>query len=123
MCWVLLADWRVPQRAGNFRVAQPGLQQRRMDVTTRDGSLGTGSLKRRLARLYEGEDNTAHAFRYGLLVFDVVTILFIIASSFAAEHPLLEYIDVLFGIMILADFTARLFISRNRVRDLLHPAT
>ena len=35
----------------------------------------------------------------------------------------LEVLDVLFGMVILADFTARLYISRNRWRDLRHPAT
>lgn len=35
----------------------------------------------------------------------------------------LEVLDVLFGMVILADFTARLYISRNRWRDRRHPAT
>jgi voltage-gated potassium channel len=32
-------------------------------------------------------------------------------------------LDVVFGLLILADFSARLFISRRPVRDLLHLAT
>jgi voltage-gated potassium channel len=81
------------------------------------------SLQARLRFLYEADDQTAYRFRYGLLVFDAATILFIVASSFAARTPLLEAMDVLFGLAILADFSARLFISRTRLRDLLQPAT
>ena len=36
---------------------------------------------------------------------------------------MLEWIDIAFGLVILADFLARLIISRNRVRDLFQPAT
>jgi len=80
-------------------------------------------LQQQLRFLYEAEHPTAHRFRYALLVFDVTTILFIVASSFAERTPLLEAIDVVFGLGILADFAARLFISRTRIRDLLQPAT
>jgi voltage-gated potassium channel len=81
------------------------------------------SLKRQLRFLYEAEDPTAHRFRYALLTFDIATILFIVATSFAERTPLLEAVDVMFGLGILADFAARLFISRSRLRDLLQPAT
>ena len=36
-------------------------------------------LKARLAALYDGETPASHRFRYGLLVFDVVTIAFVVA--------------------------------------------
>jgi voltage-gated potassium channel len=80
-------------------------------------------LQRQLRFLYEAEHPTAHRFRYALLIFDIATILFIVASSFAERTPLLEAVDVMFGLGILADFAARLFISRTRLRDLLQPAT
>jgi voltage-gated potassium channel len=82
-----------------------------------------GSLKDRLRFLYEAEHPTAYRFRYTLLIFDAATILFIIASSFADRTPLLEALDAMFGLGLLADFGARLFISRSRLRDFLHPAT
>jgi voltage-gated potassium channel len=65
----------------------------------------------------------AHRFRYGLLAFDIVIVLFVIASSFTKELWWVEVLDVIFGLVILADFLARLAISRHRLRDLLHPAT
>jgi voltage-gated potassium channel len=77
----------------------------------------------RLRSLYDAEHPTAHRFRYVLLIFDIAAILFIVASSFAKRTPWLEAIDVVFGIAIRADFAARLFISRTRIRDLLQPAT
>lgn len=44
-------------------------------------------------------------------------------SETAQETALVEALDILFGLMILADFTARLIVNRERVHDLLHPAT
>jgi voltage-gated potassium channel len=85
-----------------------------------------GSLRRsktRLRQLYEGGSPAAHRFRYGLLVFDLVTILFIVVTSFLPRSPVVEVLDVLFGIVMLADFAARFFISNHRLRDLLNPFT
>ena len=73
--------------------------------------------------LYEGSSQRAHRFRFGLLAFDLGTILFIIATSFLPRTMAYEILDVAIGLVILADFSARLAISRNRTRDLLHPAT
>ena len=64
------------------------------------------SLRERLRLLYFGNSETAHRFRYGLLVFDIATILFIIATSFMARAPWLEWLDLIFGLLILADFCA-----------------
>ena len=93
-------------------------------MTTQGGlSPEAASLRARLRYLYEADDPAASRFRYALLVFDAATILFIVASSFAERGPLLEAMDVLFGLGILADFGARLLVSRTRLRDLLQPAT
>jgi voltage-gated potassium channel len=81
------------------------------------------ALQRFLRKLYEAPTPQATRFRYGLLAFDAITVLFIIATSFLPRNAAVEAIDVAFGIGILADFSARLFISRQRLRDLLHPVT
>jgi hypothetical protein len=81
------------------------------------------SLKEKLRYYYEADAARAHRFRYALLAFDIVTVLFIVVSSFFERTLTLEVLDVLFGIFILADFSARLFISRTRWRDLRQPAT
>jgi voltage-gated potassium channel len=80
-------------------------------------------LQRTLRQLYQGSTPQGVRFRYALLVFDVVTILFIIATSFLPTTEVTDIIDVLFGVLILADFVARLFISRNRLRHLMRIST
>jgi voltage-gated potassium channel len=67
--------------------------------------------------LYEGATPEGVRFRYGLLAFDIVTVLFIIATSFLPSNDVTEMLDVVFGVVILADFAARLFASRHRLRE------
>lgn len=94
-------------------------------MASRETGPGAGrlqALRRELTELYEGDSRTAHRFRYALLVFDIATVLFIVGTSFLPRVALDEWLDVIFGVIILADFSARLFISRTRLRDLAHPA-
>jgi voltage-gated potassium channel len=72
---------------------------------------------------YESDTPVAHRFRYALLAFDIVTILFVVATSFAPRSETLEKLDLVFGVIILADFLARLAISRHRLREFARPAT
>jgi voltage-gated potassium channel len=88
-----------------------------------DSAAGSPSLRERLGLLYFGKSETAHRFRYGLLVFDVVTILFIIGTSFTARAPWVEWLDLIFGLLILADFCARLYVSPHPIREFAHPST
>jgi voltage-gated potassium channel len=81
------------------------------------------SWRKQLRGLYEANTARGQRFRYGLLGFDLVTIVFIVATSFVPRNPVIEIADVLFGIVILADFIARFAISRRPGRDLAHPAT
>lgn len=74
-------------------------------------------LKETIRGLYEGATENSVNFRYALLVFDIVTVLFIIATSFLPANNLVEAMDVIFGILILADFSARFFISRHRLLE------
>ncbi|WP_445501338.1 ion channel [Microvirga sp. G4-2] len=73
--------------------------------------------------LYEADAPEAHRFRYALLVFDIVTILFIVVSSFLPHSTVLQGIDIVIGLIVLADFSARLVISPRPWKDLLHPTT
>src|SRR5687767_6184689 len=74
-------------------------------------SLSVGSFRTNLRFLYEGATPQAHRFRYALLVFDLATLLFIVATSFTPRNDLVETLDVLFGLILLTDFAARLFIT------------
>ena len=73
--------------------------------------------------LYEHNTQRAHTFRYALLVFDVVTILFVIATSFLPRGTTVEILDGVIGSIILADFVARMALSRKRLKSLLHIGT
>jgi voltage-gated potassium channel len=76
-----------------------------------------------LRELYEGHSDRAHRFRYAILVFDLVTILFVIATSFVARSPVIVALDVVFGLGILADFAARFAIQPRKLRYLTFPTT
>jgi voltage-gated potassium channel len=67
----------------------------------------------RLRALYEGETHEAARFRYGLLVFDLLTIAYIVITSFMPDSMAVEVIDAGLGLVILADFVARLIIAPN----------
>ena len=68
----------------------------------------------RIRSLYEDDTPQAHRFRYGLLVFDVVTVLFVIVTSFFPRTPLDEAADTIFGILILADFLVRIWLEKDK---------
>ncbi len=69
--------------------------------------------------LYNGHSGRAHRFRYALLGFDIVTIGFVIVTSFFEHTRTVEIVDALFGVLILADFLIRLAIEPNRGRYFL----
>src|SRR5258705_2259585 len=80
-------------------------------------------LKGRIRHLYEGATLSGVRFRYALLALDIVTVLFIIATSFLPRSKAIESLDVLFGVLILADFSARLLISRQPLQDFTRLST
>ena len=77
----------------------------------------------KLRALYEGDDVAGHRFRYALFGFDLLTIVFVIVSSFTAHGPLFKIVSAALGCVVLADFLARLAISRRRFREFLHAST
>jgi voltage-gated potassium channel len=79
--------------------------------------------KDNLRQLYEGETLRSVRFRYTLLALDIVTVLFIIATSFVPRTRIIEAFDVVFGMWILADFSARLLISRHPLKEFTHVST
>jgi len=81
------------------------------------------SFRQRLRQLYYGRSLTAHRFRYGLLAFDILTILFIVGTSFIPREPWIEWLDLIFGVIILTDFCARIYVSPHPAREFAHPST
>lgn len=79
--------------------------------------------KGKLRQLYEGETPAGVRFRYALLLLDIVTVLFIVATSFLPRTKAIEALDVVFGVLIFADFSARLIVSREPLKDLMRLST
>jgi len=78
---------------------------------------------RRIRLLYEGESKRAHAFRYAILVFDLVTIAFVVVTSFFPHTLTVELIDALIGLVIVADFSARFAIADRKFKFWTRAAT
>jgi voltage-gated potassium channel len=76
-----------------------------------------------LEELYEGETHRSRKFSYGILIFDIATILFIVVTSFIPRSAAIEAIDVVIGLVLLAELIARIWISRSKLRELTHPAS
>jgi voltage-gated potassium channel len=74
------------------------------------------TLRSRLRALYDGPDPASDHFRYGLLAFDLMTVAWLVASSFLPRGPEHVWIDLAIGLVYLADLLARLWIAR-RPRD------
>ncbi len=76
------------------------------------------TLRSRLRALYEGEGQAGDRFRYALLAFDLLTVSWLVASSFIDRGAHHTRIDLAIGSVFLADFLARLLISRRPLKDL-----
>jgi voltage-gated potassium channel len=85
--------------------------------------LGMASILNRIRGLYEDDEPGAHYFRYGLLIFDLGTILFVIVTSFFERGNWVEIADFILGTLILADFLTRMLIETQRLKALLRLAT
>ncbi len=88
-----------------------------------EAAVETESLRERLRLLYHGRSQAAHRFRFALVAFDIVTILFIIVTSFITREPWIEQLDLVFGVVILAEFCARIYASPHPAREFSHAAT
>ena len=67
-----------------------------------------------LGRLYNGRSRQAVHFRYGLLTFDVATIIFFIATSMVDMTPLIIALDFTLAAILTLDFSIRLWIEKDR---------
>ena len=76
------------------------------------------TLRTRLRALYEDPGETGDRFRYLLLAFDLFTVTWLVASSFLERGAHHTRIDLAIGAVFLADFLARLAISRRPLKDL-----
>jgi voltage-gated potassium channel len=77
--------------------------------------------RKKLTGLYEGDSARAHRFRYGLLVFDIFTICFLVATSFTSHSPAVEIVDAIVGFLLLVEFLGRLWICASKLKFLISP--
>jgi voltage-gated potassium channel len=77
--------------------------------------------RKKLTDLYEGDTAQAHRFRYGLLLFDVFTICFLVATSFSSHSTAVEIVDAVVGFLLLVEFLARLLICSGKLKFLIGP--
>ncbi|WP_412505488.1 potassium channel family protein [Roseovarius sp. SYSU LYC5161] len=76
----------------------------------------TTPLRDSVRLLYEGRSKRATRFRYGLLIFDAVSIIFFLATAAMVPGRLVLVADAVIGAVILADLLARFWIAENRTR-------
>ncbi len=77
----------------------------------------------KLRELYDGNDSRSQRFRYWLLTFDLVTIVFVVATSFTVHGVVYRTLGFVLGIGILADFVARVVIADRPLRHMVRPVT
>ena len=75
-------------------------------------------LHRTIRLLYTGQSQRARRFRYGLIVFDAVTIVYFIATAALPTTPFMAALNIGMGLLILLDIAARFWISDNLRKEL-----
>ena len=78
-------------------------------------------LDNKIDHLYHGSDRRAIYFRWSLIGFDGITILYFIVSSFFHGVDSLHLLEIGIGIIYLIEVISRLYISRSRLQDIFHP--
>ena len=75
-------------------------------------------IHRKIRLLYTGRSQGARRFRYGLVVFDALTIAYFIATAALPSTPALIVLNTLLGVIILVELAARFWISENVRQEL-----
>jgi voltage-gated potassium channel len=78
-------------------------------------------LYRRIDAFYHGNTRQASIFRWALLGFDVITIIYFIAASFFHHVDDFHAVEEAIGVVYLLELVARLTVSKHRLLDLFHP--
>ncbi|MEJ2142189.1 MAG: ion channel [Gammaproteobacteria bacterium] len=71
--------------------------------------------------LYFGHEKRSHIFRWCLLGFDIVTILYFVVASFFHHTDDIHIVEELIGIIYLLEYMARLYISPTRLKYVFNP--
>ncbi|MBO0346530.1 potassium channel family protein [Roseibium sp. CAU 1637] len=79
----------------------------------------TNSLRKRLHGLYYGNSRTAQFWRYGLLIFDIATIVYFIISSLLEPDAHNHTIDLVVAGLLSLDYVARIFAAARPLKEVL----
>jgi len=79
----------------------------------------SATLKESLTRLYYGRDSRAVRFRFAMLAFDTLVILFFIGSSLIDELASLYWLDYVFAALLAIDLAARVSIASRPLTFML----
>lgn len=82
------------------------------------GLLIVETWKQKLDELYTGSSKQAQRFRLALIFFDALTILMFIVTAPMPQTVAFEVFGFLVGVLIMLDFSARLWISEDRTKTL-----
>jgi voltage-gated potassium channel len=70
-------------------------------------------MRERVRRFYYGDDTVARYFRFGLLILDLVTVLFFVVSSAVEPTRLWYTVDYLIASVLVLDYAARTMIANR----------
>jgi len=76
------------------------------------------TLHRTIRLLYTGHSERARQFRYGLIAFDAVSIVYFIVISALPTATVFTIVNMVLGLAIVLDLAARLWISERPRREL-----
>ncbi len=70
-------------------------------------------MRERLKKLYYGETRAARVFRFGLLAFDLITVLFFVLSSAVEPSGVWYAADYLIAFLLVVDYVARAIVANR----------
>jgi len=74
------------------------------------------SWRLKLRELFFGHSDAARRFLYGIIFFDLLTLLFVISTSFLPRKPWIGMVDVAIGLVLAAEFAVHLAAHRAPAR-------
>ena len=91
------------------------------DASPRKRRSAARRLRHHLRLLYDSDVGWARRARDMLLAFDMLILLFVIATSFIPPAPWLELVDTFLGVLLLGEMVARLIKSWSLRADIIDP--
>ncbi len=78
-------------------------------------------LKAIVKELYIGRSQRGRAFRYAMLAFDIVTVVFFLVTSMVPETLPILAVEYTIAVVLIVDFAARMWLAPRKFRFLVEP--